>query len=82
MSTIKLTDDVVVSEDTIVELTFVVGPPGCLVHITDGELLGAPTWEQMDDVEALAKVFADVTVRYFEVIVCNLGKAYAMKDLV
>lgn len=62
--------------DLTVEIT--VDEYGCIVNIGQKYIIA---WEQMNNTELLADIFADVTVRVFKLIVPMLGKIYQSKEV-
>lgn len=64
------------SADLTVEIT--VDEYGCIVNIGQKFVIA---WEQMDKLELLSEIFAEINVRLFKIIVTMLGKIHQSKEV-
>lgn len=80
MTTITLSKDVTYSDGSKSPVTVELDSRCCVVMYLNHT--AAVPWDDVTDMEALAKLFEDAAVRYFILIVELLGQAYKMKDIV
>jgi hypothetical protein len=78
MPKIIYTQDVVYPDNSANPVTVHIDLSGCTVDYLDTQT--DVTWDQLPDVEYLADLFGDVTVKAFKVIVRMFGKIYNNKS--
>lgn len=79
MINITLTKDIVYKDNSSIPVVVEPCLVGCTVRYLEQEY--RVVWEDIPDMEKLATIFEDNTVRVFKVIVELLGQAYRMKDM-